>query len=508
VRDHSIAAYPFSAEKVIVHSLRTRLFGLWLLSLAGGVAVAVLLLELYQQSSQAQIERAQAVIARGCDLIRDRYGFFTSHWSGHPADVMDPELRNRLAAVVGLALEHESGVEGGIWQPTAGPLAYAFPTYEGTGPKTDLPAAEKGQIEAVNRQAARDEQPIDRRTTSRAQTLLLHACPLSGPITGLTAWTMTRVNAAPGFLPLLLGLGVLLALLLGIAGWLGRILIVWGRHVRGIEAALASAGSSGMPEVPLTGERELDRIVGALNDAGKRLAVARREADEWAERMSRVERLAGLGRVAAGVAHEIRNPIAAARLQGENGLAGDDTRRRAAIGDMLVQLNRLDALVGELLAMTQRATPRPISVGLADFLADCLARHAAVAADRQVELRLVGAEGTATFDPDMIGRLLDNLLVNAVRHAPTGGHVTVSVERGIDGLTITVEDSGSGVAPELATRLFEPFVTGRPDGTGLGLAIARQLADAHGGRLLLRCAGGARPGQGAAFSLELPCPPS
>lgn len=491
-----------------MHSLRTRLFGLWLLSLAGGVAVAALLVELYQQSAQAQIGRADAVIARECDLIRDRYGFFTSHWSGRPPDVMDPTLRGNLANVVGLALEHEDGVEGGIWQTTAGPLAYAYPTYEGTGPKTDLPAAERGQIEAINHEAARDEQPVDRQTTSRAQTLLLHACPLSGPVAGLTAWTMTRVNAAPGFRPLLLGLGILLALLLGMAVWLGRTLLVWGRHVRGIEGALASAGPHGMPEVPLTGERELDRIVGALNDAGNRLAVARREADAMAERMASAERLAGLGRVAAGVAHEIRNPIAAARLQGENGLAGDDGRRKGAIGDMLVQLDRLDALVGELLAMTQRATPRPSTVGLAGFLSDCIARHEPVAADREVELRIVGADGTATFDPVMIGRVLDNLLVNAVRHAPEGGQVTLSVERDIAGLTIIVEDSGSGVSPELTGKLFEPFVTGRPDGTGLGLAIARQLADANGGRLLLRRAGGAHPGQGAAFALELPCRPS
>lgn len=492
----------------IVRSLRIRLFGLWLLSLVGGAAVAVLLVELYQQSAAAQVARAEAVVARGCDLIRDRFDFFTSHWSGPSPNLADAALRGNLASVVGLALEHQDRVEGGIWQTEAGPLAYAFPTYEGTGPKTDLPTAERSQIEAINRQAAQDEQPADRRTTSRAQILLLHACPLSGPITGLTGWTMTRVNTAPGFRPLLLGLGVLFALLLVMALWLGRTLLVWGRHVRGIEAALAGAGPHGMPEVPRTGERELDRIIDALNDAGKRLVAARREAEAMAERMARAERLAGLGRVAAGVAHEIRNPIAAARLQGENGLAGDDNRRKEAIGDMLAQLDRLDGLVGELLAMTQRATPCPVSVGLARFLDDCISRHEALAVDRHVTLRIVGATGTATFDPAMIGRVLDNLLTNAVRHAAEGGKVTITVEREITGLTIVVEDSGPGVAPELTGQLFEPFVTGRPDGTGLGLAIARELADAHGGLLVLRRLGGSQPGQGAAFALKLPCRPS
>ena len=93
----------------------------------------------------------------------------------------------------------------------------------------------------------------------------------------------------------------------------------------------------------------------------------------------------------------------------------------------------------------------------------------------------------------------------------------ISVERGAGTLTLVVADTGAGVAPDLAGQLFEPFVTGRADGTGLGLAIAREMADAHGGRLVLRCAGGDRPGQGAVFALELPqedlpaeepCPPS
>jgi two-component system, NtrC family, sensor histidine kinase HydH len=79
-------------------------------------------------------------------------------------------------------------------------------------------------------------------------------------------------------------------------------------------------------------------------------------------------------------------------------------------------------------------------------------------------------------------------------------------------LRFTVADSGPGIAPELRDRLFEPFVTGRADGIGLGLAIARELSEAHGGRLVLLDPGGATPGRGAVFSLELPdvlaCQPS
>jgi signal transduction histidine kinase len=289
--------------------------------------------------------------------------------------------------------------------------------------------------------------------------------------------------------------------MVAMSAWLGRTLVVWGRHVRGIETALRRTGNERMPVVARTGERELDQIIDALNEAGRRLAEARREAESMVTRAARAERLAGLGRVAAGVAHEIRNPIAAARLQGENALAGNDARRREAIGDMLEQMDRLDGLVGELLAMTQRVAPKPVQVDLDSFLAGQMARHKDTAAAKALTIT-VQAEGGGTFDPAVIGRILDNLLTNAIRHAPAHGTVTLRAARSPDLLTFTVADTGPGVAPEIAERMFEPFVTSRPDGTGLGLAIARELADAHGGRLRLLSPHGAA--SGAVFALELP----
>jgi signal transduction histidine kinase len=208
--------------------------------------------------------------------------------------------------------------------------------------------------------------------------------------------------------------------------------------------------------------------------------------------------------MAAGGAHEIRNPIAAARLQGENGLAGNEARCRAAIGDMLAQIDRLDSLVAELLAMTQRVDPRFALVDITAFLGARAAAWEVTASARHITVSAGLEPGTVLLDPDMVGRILDNLLVNAIRHAPDGGKVTLTANHGPDGLTITVEDTGQGVPPYLAARLFEPFVTGRAEGTGLGLAIARALANAHGGRLELRRAGGDAPGEGAMFALYLP----
>ena len=151
--------------------------------------------------------------------------------------------------------------------------------------------------------------------------------------------------------------------------------------------------------------------------------------------------------------------------------------------------------------MTQRVDPHPSRVDLAAFLADQVTRHRDTASAKRLTIAVGSAEGSACLDPAIVGRVLDNLIINAIRHAPVGGAVTLAAEREPGLLTLTVEDSGPGVAPEMQDRLFEPFATGRADGTGLGLAIARELADAHDGRLILRPH---TTGSGAVFALTLP----
>ena len=335
-------------------------------------------------------------------MIRDRYAFYTSGWSGDAQAEDDAAFRRELNAVVALALARQPGVEGGIWQSDAGPLAYAFPTYQGTGPKTDLPEAERSRIASVNAEAAQEEQALLRSSVAREQTLLIEACPLGGPIAGMTGWTMMRVNAAPGYSALRFGLGLLLALMAGMAAWLTWLGASWGRHVRGIETALAGHDIETLPHLNLTGERELDRIVAALNEAGARLAGARQRSAEMSARVAASERLAALGRVAAGIAHEIRNPIAAMRLKAENALAGDDTRRRVALHTILGQIARLDRLIAELLAMTQRRDPVASRVDVAQFLADCALEHRDAATRAGLSLESETTALSAFFDPDLI----------------------------------------------------------------------------------------------------------
>jgi signal transduction histidine kinase len=479
----------------------------WSAFVLASVVVGVLLLSLYRQTTTEQVRRASAAVAHGCDAIAERYQFLMAGTSRPPSDLRATELVRGLTGAVQIALRDLPGVEGGIWQMEQGSLAYAFPTYEGTGEKTDLPSAEVPQIRDIAEASALDGVPLDRRRDTRTQVLLLHACPLTGPIPHLSAWTMGRVVSAGGrsYIEAMAGLGVLLLVVLGSAAWLGRLLLGWTRRVRRLEAALG-AGIDELPRLDPTGQRDLDRIIDAINRAGGRLVDARREADTLARQVAESRRLATLGRVVAGVAHEIRNPIAAMRLKAENALAAghDIARKDQALRTIIDQIGRLEGLLRNLLSSVQRA--RPISSPVRDVIAFLDERADLFREQAAAHGLVVKVEGTAidaAFDSARIGLAIDNLVLNAIQNTSPGGRITVRAELSGERLVLSVEDTGHGVPEEVRGQLFEPFVTARPDGTGLGLAVVREIAEAHGGT-----ARAVHRTDGTTFILELPWQPS
>jgi signal transduction histidine kinase len=469
-------------------SLRGRLIVLLVLLVAAAGAAGALMVGLFRQSATAQAGQAEAEIGRACDAIGSAYRFYSAGWQGPAAGPANDALRRDLTVVVQTALRDRPGIEGGIWQGDAGSLAYAFPTYQGSGPKTDVPQAELPRIQTVNQAALASDRQANSRYDASSQTLLLTACPLPGPIPSLTAWTMTRVLtlAGSGYRLLMAGLGVLLAAVLAAAALLMRLTMTWSRHVARIETALQGHDIAELPTLPATGERELDRIVMALNDAGRRLAETRRRADQLTRQVASGERLAAIGRVAAGVAHEIRNPIAAMRLKAENAMAGDLERKNQALALILGQIERLDALLRRLLSMTEREKLNRASVALRPFLESCLATHIELARSKAITLECQAENEEASFDPDQMRRALDNLVLNAVEAAPAGTTIVVAARHDHENLVVSVRDEGSGPPVEIRDHLFEPFVTGRADGTGLGLSIVREVAVAHGGTARLR----------------------
>jgi signal transduction histidine kinase len=474
---------------------------LWIMLVVSGGATAYLLFESFQQTSIARVARSEELVGRACRDIADRYQFFVSGWGGTPVDDL---LKQQLVTVVEAALASAIGVEGGIWQADAGSLAYAFPSYEGTGPKTDLPAAELNTIRQVNVEALRSGRPASNRQSGRSQVLLVHACPLRGPLQGVTGWTMTRTFTAegPAYNQLLAGLFVLALTIFGSAVWLARLLYSWSRKIALLETALGDreSGSVDLPKLPSTGEQELDRLVDAVNSTGERVSLERRRA-------TTAERLAAVGRLSAGLAHEIRNPIAAMRLKAENALASSDPARKdTSLEAILQQVARLDALLRDLLEMTQARNPKFADVELPSFLQRTVEAHRELAAGEGLALKIGTQElhnPLPRFDPSQMQRALDNLILNAIQNTPAGGSVVVDAFPRDGNLLLRVADTGPGVSDEIRDRLFEPFATARSDGTGLGLAIVREIARDHGGDVRLVTTGG-----GATFEIEVPWQPS
>ncbi len=275
------------------------------------------------------------------------------------------------------------------------------------------------------------------------------------------------------------------------------------RQVQRLEDALAQAGGDTVPVLQRTGIRELDRIVEGFNSFGARLQEARERLREALAQQHRDMRLTALGRMTASVAHEIRNPIAAMRLKADNALAAPPARHADALAAIGTQIDRLEGLVQSLLTLVQPLQLEPHPVDLPAWLQERLDTARAAAEARGVRLSLRGdVPATAVFDPVHAARAIDNLLDNAVRHAPRGGEAVLSaqVDAARSLCVIAVEDDGPGVPEALRAQLFEPFATGRTDGNGLGLALAREVALAHGGDLHYA----PREGGGARFLLELP----
>jgi two-component system sensor histidine kinase PilS (NtrC family) len=232
------------------------------------------------------------------------------------------------------------------------------------------------------------------------------------------------------------------------------------------------------------------------------------------ERVRHADRLAALGRMAAGLAHEIRNPIGAIRgsievLRESLAPQGDDRRLMDIV---LRESDRLDAIIRDFLQFSR--PPRLVRVptdlgGMLDEILLMLSNEAGTRAPAEGRVRVRRDDGGATIklavDPAQMRQALWNLCRNAVEAMPEGGELRVAVratpgERGGSDVEMVVEDTGVGIAPAELPHVFEPFFTTKPQGTGLGLAIAHRIVEDHGGEIRVD----SEPGRGTRFTIVLP----
>jgi signal transduction histidine kinase len=387
----------------------------------------------------------------------------------------DPETEDqgaKLHAVAEQVLAAFPGAEGGFY--LAGPpdrfVGYAFPTGPlGPDPlplRSDPPPNEMPYIRAQARQSA--DLPEGESQTQALDVVNSRVVVVTAPVdqtrpARLVAWVMYRLTR-----------------LEDLQAEVRRFWLSVGLALAGMALSLGLA-------VNLT----------------HRLNRQRREQERLRDELRRAEHLAGLGRLLAGVAHEVRTPLAGIRSTVQLWERLPETAQspdsRAAV---VRAVDRLNDLVSRLLyfARSGNEDRRPLSVNqlLTETLTllEAQAAGQSVTIERDLDPKAPQVLGSA----NALRQVFLNLATNALQAMPDGGTLRCRTRGQQDRVEVRFADTGPGVAPEDRRHLFEPFFTTRPEGTGLGLALCREIVAQHGGQIELE----AQAEGGAAFRLHLP----
>lgn len=282
---------------------------------------------------------------------------------------------------------------------------------------------------------------------------------------------------------------------------------------------------AGGPPVPMS-VRGVRIAAGDAADAGAILILRDlREVRRLQDEVRRREKLAAIGSLAAGVAHELRNPLSSikgyATYFGSRFDEGSEDREAARV--MVQEVERLNRVISDLIGLARPSdiAPRPVDAG---FLVNHVLRLVRQdAAHRGVAVRVEMSEGAqeqggakdgaaphglaqnalprALLDPDRFSQALLNVFLNALEAMPSGGELAVRLAAAPGNrIAVTVRDTGTGIAPEHLATIFDPYFTTKSQGTGLGLAIVHKIVEAHGGEVSLR----STPGQGTEVIFLLP----
>jgi signal transduction histidine kinase len=264
-------------------------------------------------------------------------------------------------------------------------------------------------------------------------------------------------------------LGLLVALLLGLA--VARAIARPVRHLA--DSVKGVAAGAFTIDVGPRGPGE----IGELQDAFVAMVREIRAAEE---RLRESERFAALGRLAGGIAHELRNPLTAIRMAVETAAKGNEESRAEARDIALSEIERLDRTLREMLDYVRPREPKLADVDAGELLADVAALLTPQCEHLRVKLETEAEPGLVLrVDADRMKQALLNLVLNAAQAQPQGGVVRVRARAG----AVEVADEGPGIPAEVRETLLQPFVTTKAAGIGLGLAVVAQVAEEHGARL-------------------------
>ena len=294
---------------------------------------------------------------------------------------------------------------------------------------------------------------------------------------------------------------LILAMVAGILGiiWISyRLQNNIGRIRAGLERAAEDLA------VPLEEQNgELGVVVSAINRMREELA----QKQKLEEQLQRAERLAGLGQLVAGVAHEVRNPLGI--IKGTVQLMQRDMEAEPALEKyqehlqvLQEQVNRQNRVVEELLGYARPVKPQFGPVSIPEVLDSVLAflgpalRQQGIVLEKHIQAGLPTVQG----DGEKLKQVFVNLLLNGKEALPKGGRMTIEVKTDGNWLEVKTGDNGSGIEPEHLYHIFEPFFSTKEAGTGLGLSIAKQLVELHQGELTVD----SESGRGTVFTMRMP----
>jgi signal transduction histidine kinase len=370
------------------------------------------------------------------------------------------EYRDELAG-----LRHQ--VAGGVRFANAGALADAHPLRHVVEPCQDLLKLDQDAMNKAAVESARLEKQAD---------LVLLVLGIAGPLGGFISG-------------------------LGIARGLRRSLLQLSIRVQGVAQRLDLDGGSVSIVVDgdiVSLDKQLQHVISRVEQVAIRLQERQRK-------MLRTEHLAAVGQLAASVAHEVRNPVTAVKMLVDLALRPQDPKplTREDLGVIRGELARLEQTVQSFLDFARLPALHRTNCDVREVVQQAAGLVQARCRQQNIEVAVsLPDTPVATFvDRDQLRTVLVNLFLNALDAMPQGGRLEVTLEAAPDAETcITVADTGPGIAPEIAGRLFTPFVSTKPTGTGLGLSISSRIIEEHGGNLAVAN----RPEGGARFTLRLP----
>jgi len=500
----------------------------WQIILLGAVVVVLVVAVLmgtlgalqYTKSAMLNNEKRRLSEAAN-ELARDYMDRAKSASQGRGLSFVDLNLISSREATLQIsqsALRKLDGIGGGFYRSEGQLLlGYTLAASNG-GIQFTSPSATPEEVQTAILQIAQTSSdtrmPSEKVLTGGNDIFLVEATPIGNEQSNWgSAWTIERMQGLPGsnrfrayLITVALGMAALVCVIL-------TLLLVRNLQtgVRKIESGLQDLEWNLGSQIPTGSDpEEIERIAQAINRLGMALKENIDREKQIEDRLRHAERLAALGRLVAGVAHEVRNPLATIRLRVQ--MAQREARNLRvdeSCAIALEEIERLNGMVNRLLNFSRPVRFQPEPTDLKQLTEQRLNRFTESAAGKSIHIITNFPEdGTLLpIDQSKMSQVFDNVIQNAIEAmAESGGTLWVSVTSlmksvaGTDKVRVEFRDTGNGISSNMISRIFDPFFTTKASGTGLGLSICHEFVRAHGGEIQVESA----EGNGTSVRIILP----